>query len=382
MLDPVQINQFIAGEMVQQYQYRSFSPKRVNRQWLILDADLQTIVAEASRCIGELNAFSYLIPDIDFFITMHVAKEAVTSSRIEGTRTKMEEAFLREGDISPERRDDWKEVQNYIKAINAAINQLQKLPISNRLIRNTHRILLQDVRGEHRQPGAFRKSQNWIGGATLKDAVFIPPHHSEVPELMSDLEKFLNNDTIQVPELVRIAIAHYQFETIHPFLDGNGRIGRLLITLYLVSKQLLIKPALYLSDFFEHNRILYYDHLMGVRLKNDMKQWLKFFMVGVIETAQKSIDTFQSIIALRQNCEVKIMENMGKRARKCIALVNKLYRKPLVTAQDVTELVEVSLPTANTLLKEMCNLNILRELTGYKRNRIFSFSDYLSLFEK
>jgi len=375
------VDQFSAGKWVEQYRYQSFSPEMINRQWLITDTDLQTMVADASRFLGELNAFSHLIPDIDFFITMHVAKEAVTSSRIEGTRTNIEEAFLKEGDIHPERRDDWKEVQNYIKAINTAIRGLEKLPISSRLIRDTHKILLTDVRGEGKQPGAFRKSQNWIGGATLKDAVFIPPHHDEVPELMSDLEKFFNNNTIQIPELVRIAIAHYQFETIHPFLDGNGRIGRLLITLYLVSKQLLTKPALYLSDFFERNKILYYDNLMAARLKNNLNQWLKFFMVGVIETAKKSIGTFQSIIAIKQACEEKIMKNTGKRAKNGIALMTELYRKPIVTAQDITRLISVSLPTANTLLRDLCALHILHELTGYKRNRIFAFSEYLSLFE-
>jgi len=375
------VDQFSAGKWVEQYRYQSFSPEMINRQWLITDTDLQTMVADASRFLGELNAFSHLIPDIDFFITMHVAKEAVTSSRIEGTRTHIEEAFLKEGDIHPERRDDWKEVQNYIKAINTAIRGLEKLPISSRLIRDTHKILLTDVRGEGKQPGAFRKSQNWIGGATLKDAVFIPPHHDEVPELMCDLEKFLNNNTIQIPELVRIAIAHYQFETIHPFLDGNGRIGRLLITLYLVSKQLLTKPALYLSDFFERNKILYYDNLMAARLKNNLNQWLKFFMVGVIETAKKSIGTFQSIIAIKQACEEKIMKNTGKRAKNSIALMTELYRKPIVTAQDITRLISVSLPTANTLLRDLCALHILHELTGYKRNRIFAFSEYLSLFE-
>ncbi len=198
---------------------------------------------------------------------------------------------------------------------------------------------------------------------------------------MSDLEKFLNNDHIKIPELLRIAIAHYQFETIHPFLDGNGRVGRLLITLHLVSKKLLERPSLYLSDFFERNRTLYYDNLTGVRLKNDMRQWMKFFLVGVMETAKNSICTFQSILALKETCEQNIIRKLGKKARKGISFMELLYGKPLVTATDVSEWLKVSQPTANSLIQDFCNLNILRELTGYKRNRIFAFVAYLGIFK-
>lgn len=380
-VEPIQIEQFQAGKWVELYQYKSFSPIFINRQWLFSDPDLQTLLTDASRYLGELNAFSYQIPDIDFFIRMHVTKEAVTSSRIEGTQTKIEEAFLKEEDINPEKRNDWKEVQNYIEAMNSAILSLVTLPLSNRLICNTHKILLTSARGEYRQPGEFRKSQNWIGGASLKDAIFIPPAQNEVQELMSDLEKFLNNDQIKIPELLRIAIAHYQFETIHPFLDGNGRVGRLLITLHLVSKKLLERPALYLSDFFDRNKTLYYDNLMRVRLKNDMLQWLKFFLVGVIETAQRSIYTFQSIIALKETCEQDIIRKLGRKARKGLALMELLYRKPLVTAPEVSEWLRVSPPTANSLIQDLCKLNILNELTGYKRNRIFAFVIYLEIFK-
>lgn len=254
----MKLEDFKSGEYKQQYQYKSFSPSPVNQTWAWEDPQINILLEQASRALAELNAFSLIVPDIDLFIQMHVIKEANTSSRIEGTQTQMDEAIQEEADISPEKRDDWKEVQNYVQAMNTAISDLQTLPLSNRLLRQTHATLMQGVRGEHKTPGEFRRSQNWIGGTSLQDAVFIPPHHDEVPELMSDLEKFLHNENASVPDLVRVAISHYQFETIHPFLDGNGRIGRLLITLYLVSRRLLNKPSLYLSAYLEKHKGAYY----------------------------------------------------------------------------------------------------------------------------
>lgn len=252
---------FKAGSYKQQYQYKSFLPNRINIGWQISDSHLINLLSEADIKLGELNAFSQLVPDIDFFILMHVSKEATTSSSIEGTQTKIAEVLQRAENIDPEKRDDWEEVQNYIKAMNKAINALSRLPLSSRLLRNTHATLLQGVRGKHKLPGEFRTNQNWIGGASLKDAVFIPPHYNDLPDLITDFDTFLNDEIHLIPHLIRIGIAHYQFETIHPFLDGNGRIGRLLITLYLVSKGLLAKPMLYLSAFFEKNKTLYYDNL-------------------------------------------------------------------------------------------------------------------------
>lgn len=373
---------YISGKYVKQYQYSSFSPTKVNHIWQVSDPEANKLLSDADLKLGALNAFSQLIPDVDFFIRMHITKEATQSSRIEGTKTNMEEALQSEAYIDPEKIDDWQEVHNYIEAMNASIASLAKLPLSNRLLKQAHKKLLKGVRGKHKLPGEFRTSQNWIGGSSLQDAAFIPPHHDEVPELMSDLEKFLNNDELPVPHLIRIGIAHYQFETIHPFLDGNGRLGRLLITLYLVSNNILYKPALYLSDFFERNRANYYDKLTAARTNNDLRQWLKFFLVGVQETAQNGIDTFNKILQLRTETEEKMAASLGKRLPRAKQLINYLYSNPVTGMTEISQQLGVDISTAHRLIKDFENLNILKEKTGFKRNRIFVFEEYLTLFER
>jgi len=281
---------------------------------------------------------------------MHILKEATTSSRIEGTQTNIDEAVLPEEEIAPERRDDWLEVQNYTKAMNHAITALERLPLSMRLLREAHKILMSSARGEHRNPGEIRKTQNWVGGSNLKNAIFIPPTHQELPNLLTDLEKFWHNEKIAIPHLIRAALSHYQFETIHPFLDGNGRIGRLLITLYLVDKKLLTKPTLYLSDFFERNRGAYYDALTVVRTSNEIEHWLKFFLTGVAETAAGSKQTFEAIVALRQRCEEQILQ-LGKRAPKGQALLRELYSQPVMSANDIANKLGITHQAASSLIR-------------------------------
>ncbi|MDR0793986.1 MAG: Fic family protein [Chitinophagaceae bacterium] len=376
------IEDFKSGNFTMQYGYRSFHPNPINRQWNINNPAINTLLEEANLKLGELNAFSAFVPDVDVFIRMHIVKEATQSSRIEGTRTRMDEAVMNAKDIHPEQKDDWQEVQNYIEAMNQSIKSLKKLPLSSRLIRQAHKTLLKGVRGKNKLPGEFRSSQNWIGGATINDAVFVPPHHTLVAECIGDMEKFLNNEKIQVPHLIRIGMAHYQFEAIHPFLDGNGRIGRLLITLYLIDKGLLSKPTLYLSDFIEKNRQHYYNNLRNVSFENQMEQWLKFFLVGVIETAKNAINTFTGIIALRENLEKDVITGLGKKLPAAKLFLNYLYSKPVVTVPDVIETLHITKPTAHALIKDFQNLEILKEQTGYKRNRIFVFERYLKLFEK
>lgn len=284
------MKEFTAGKYINQGYYKSFQPNFINRKWTVTDMEVMHLLSKADQQLGRLDTFSQYV-NIDLYISMHIVKEATQSTKIEGTQTNIEEAFLDKTEVALDKRDDWEEVQNYILAMRTAMQDLKDLPISSRFIKKTHKTLLSGVRGEYKLPGEYRKSQNWIGGATISDATFIPPTHTSVDGLMSDLEKFANDDFDFLPDLLKIAIIHYQFETIHPFLDGNGRIGRLLIPLYLVSKGIIQQPILYLSDFFENYRSLYYDNLMKVRMQNNLTQWFKFFLTGVIETAKKGVQT-------------------------------------------------------------------------------------------
>jgi Fic family protein len=373
------MNQFQAGKYISQGYYASFQPEKINRTWLVNDLELMNMLSKADRYIGRLDMYSHYV-NIDLFIQMHIAKEATLSSKIEGTQTNVEESFLREAEVAYEKRNDWEEVQNYIKAMNQAVEMLKQLPFSSRLIRKTHKTLLTGVRGATKQPGEFRKSQNWIGGATLNDAIFVPPVHTTIGSLMSDLERFANDEFNHLPDLLKIGIIHYQFETIHPFLDGNGRVGRLLITLYLVNKNILKQPVLYLSDFFEKHRMIYYDNLMRVRLKNDLVQWLKFFLTGIIETAQKGVSTLDAILQLKNEVETEIKSLKG-RSDDALIILNFLYNHPIIDVAKVEELIGKSNVTSYKLLADLEKLEILEEITNSQRNRIFAFRKYIYLFD-
>jgi len=375
------LEQYKSGHYEQGAGYKYFVPSLINDQWLWNDPVINHLLEKASFKLGELNSFSRLVPDLNLFLQIHIATESVTSSRIEGTQTNIEDIFISEEEIKPEYKNDWREVYNYFIAMNKAIKQLEKIPVSSRLLCTAHSILLQGVRGKSQLPGEFRRSQNWIGGVSLNDAVFIPPHHQYIPQLMSDLEKFLHNNAIQVPDLVRIAIAHYQFETIHPFLDGNGRIGRLMITLYMVNKEILDKPLLYLSAFFEKNKNLYYENLTRVRTHNDMKQWIKYFLTGVERTAERGVNTLQKIIMLKQNIEQTIISDFGKRAQKANALLRHLFTRPVTSPAQAMKKLNCTFKTANDLINMMQERKWLSEMTGQQRNRKFVFKPYIEIFK-
>lgn len=371
---------FKAGNYINQGTYKSFQPEKINKQWILENMELIILFGQAERQIGRLDMYSEYIPNIDLFIRMHIAKEATKSSKIEGTKTNIEEALLDKDDVNEEKRNDWQEVNNYISTLNLAIENLKKLPFSSRLIKETHKTLLKGVRGKHKLPGEFRSSQNWIGGASIKDATFIPPTFDTVDEYMSDLEKFAHSEEYSFPDLLKIALIHYQFETIHPFLDGNGRVGRLMITLYLVEKEILRKPILYLSDFFERNRTLYYDNFTRVREKDDIIQWFKFFLVGVIETAKNGIETFDGILKLQKEIEVKI-QSLGSRSNNAGLIINHLFQRPIIDAHLAQKITKLSLPSVYKLIRELEELQILEEITGSKRGKLFVFKNYLNLFK-
>lgn len=374
------LEEFISGIYTEEYQYKAFLPNPINEKWFWQDSEINMLLEEANRKLGEINAFSILIPNIDLFIKMHITKEANTSSKIEGTKTEMDEAIMKEEEITPERRDDWKEVHQYIEAMNGSIKLLNELPLSNRLIRETHKILLQTVRGENKMPGDFRISQNWIGGSSLASAKFIPPHYRYIDELMGDVERFIHNESNNIPHLIKIAILHYQFETIHPFLDGNGRVGRLLITLYLVGQGILNKPALYLSDYLERNRDEYYSHLTAIREKNQIIPWIKFFLKGIISTATNAKETFIKIIQLQKDMEVKL-HSFGTKSEKINTILNSFYDTPTLSAKDIVIRTGIADKTTRNMLEMMLEEGLIKEMTGYGRNKLFIFEKYFNLFK-
>jgi Fic family protein len=372
---------FVAGHFIDAGGYNAFHPEYINRIFEPDDPQLLGIVEEASLRLGELKAFSELVPDVNQFIRLHVIKEATLSSRIEGTQTRMEEALLKEEEVAPERRNDWREVNNYIEAMNHCIDKLPAIPLSSRLMKSAHRILLMNARGEHKMPGEYRKSQNWIGGASLRDAVFIPPVAYEVDKLMGDLENFLHNPSTNLPHVLKIALAHYQFETIHPFLDGNGRIGRLMITLYFIQAGILRRPVLYLSDFFDRHRNLYYQNLMKVRTENNLSLWMRFFLHGIIETSEKSTGGLRKILALKNDCEMNRLPRFGRKMHSAQKVMQYLFQNPVIRPEEIFRITGLSAVSGYKLLDDFEAQNILTEITGNQRNRIFVFSEYIRIFD-
>lgn len=373
------LEDYRAGGYKQQFEYKSFSPSPINLEWSWEDAGLNVLLEKASRVLSELNAYTMIVPNVDQFIYMHIAKEANTSSKIEGTKTEIDEVMLPESAVLSENKDDWKEVHNYIEAMRVAISKLNQFPLSMRLIKDIHRILLSGVRGKNKNPGEIRWSQNWIGGNSLKDAHFIPPHWEEVPDLLSDLEMFWHNENIYVPHLIKCAISHYQFETIHPFCDGNGRIGRLLIPLYLISFGIMQKPSLYMSAYFERDKNTYYAVLDNVRKKNDLIGWCKYFLSVLIETAEDGKKTFIQIKELEDRVNV-ITKQMQKRCVNAQTLIAYMYQNPLISVSKAGEILHVSLPTARGLIRAMEEKGLLEQYTKKSHAPIFVFAPYMNIF--
>ena len=340
------------------------------------------LLERASGAIGGLNAFAELVPNINVYIKMHIRTEANKSSKIEGTKTSIEEDLMRVEDVDPEKRDDHVEVSNYVKALEHGISRItnDQFPLCLRLIREMHEILMQSARGEHKAPGEFRRSQNWIGGSKPSSAHFVPPTVPDMEAALSDFEKFLNNDSNNVPHLIKAAIAHYQFETIHPFLDGNGRVGRLIIPLYLLSKGVISKPCFYISDYFESNREYYYIGLDKPRIDNDLVHWVKFFLSAAIDTAESVKDKFINAVYVVQELN-KRATNIKGRTENVLAILDAFYMEPMLGMKDICEKTSLIQQTVSNIVKDMCKSKILVETTGFSRNKMFVLKDYVDAFK-
>lgn len=375
-----------SGRYIQQLTgYRAFVPRSLPPDPPIqIGTDLQVLLSQADRSLGRLDGSIQTLPHPDLFVYMYVRKEAVLSSQIEGTQSSLQDVLAAEAQIlDPERPRDVDEVVNYVHAMNYGLQRLSELPVSVRLIREIHGKLLEGVRGSHLTPGELRTSQNWIGpaGCTLNDATFIPPPPHDVPNLLSDLEQFLHTDS-HLPLLIKIGLAHSQFETIHPFLDGNGRVGRLLITFLLCEQRVLLKPVLYLSHYFKKHRQTYYERLQSVRDAGDWEEWLKFFLRGIVDVSEQATDTARQILQLREDHRRTIAEKLGRMAGNGHRLLEYLYEHPIVSVNEVRDLIGATYPAANELVARMGQSGVLREFTGQSRNRRFIYDGYIRLFHE
>lgn len=364
--------------------YRAFIPKPLPPAPPVeVSGSLQTVLSRADYALGRLDGAILTLPNPDLFVYMYVRKEAVLSSQIEGTQSSLQNLLAAEARLlDPETPSDVNEVINYVRAMNYGLERLSKLPVSVRLIKEIHSELMRGVRGGKLTPGELRTSQNWIGpaGCTLAEATFVPPPPHEVPQLLGDLEKFLHAQD-DIPALIRVGLVHAQFETIHPFLDGNGRIGRLLITFLLVEKGLLRKPVLYLSHYFKRHRAEYYERLQAVRDAGEWEGWLEFFLRGVAKVSEEATQTAAAILRMREEYRAKITDHLGRAAANGHRIMEKLFEQPIITVATVREWLGVTPAGANNLVRRLVEIGLLREITGYSRNRRFRFEPYLRLFE-
>ena len=363
--------------------YRAFFPAPLPPDPSVqISGELQTLLSQADRVLGRLDGSIQTLPDPDLFVYMYVRKEAVLSSQIEGTQSSLQDLLTAEAKIfTPNRANDVNEVVNYVRAMNYGLQRLSEIPVSIRLIREIHAELLRGSRGSHLTPGELRTSQNWIGpaGCMLPEAAFVPPPPNQVMSDMSRLERFMHDNT-GLPLLIKIGLVHAQFETIHPFLDGNGRVGRLLITFLLCQQKVLQKPVLYLSHFFKQHRQQYYDELQSVRDAGTWERWLAFFLRGVVEVSGQATDMARDILALREEHRRVITDHFGRVAGNGHRVLEFLYKSPVVSVGEVERLIGTTYQAANNLVARMVDSGILHEFTGRARNRAFLYQRYINLF--
>lgn len=367
----------LSGEMA----YKSFMPNPLPPDPPIeLTEDIVSLLVKANSQLAVLESVATRIPNVELFVSMYVRKEALMSSQIEGTQATLEDVLNPMLDANTNR--NVADVVNYIKATEFAIKRLQTLPLCNRLIKETHAILMEGVRGQEKNPGEFRHSQNWIGGqgSTIKNARYIPPSPYDMSDAMSDLEKYINADD-ELDALIRAALIHYQFETIHPFLDGNGRVGRLLITLFLMEKKVLTTPALYISYFLKKNRVEYYDRMTEVRTKGNYKQWIKFFLQAIMESAEDAVATIDELIVLH-DANVAVISRLGRAAKNAILVFNYLESNPIIEIRKTSEALGIAFNTVSSAVNRLVDAGILIQTSGISRNRTFVYEAYLDILRK
>lgn len=367
----------LSGEM----QYNSYEPKPLPpNPPVVMDEESIALLVKANRMLGILDALSNRIPNIDLFVSMYVRKEALLSSQIEGTQATLEDIL--DPAIEENTNRNVADVINYIKAVLYASNRMQELPLCNRLLRETHAVLMENVRGGEKEPGELRRSQNWIGpqGSTLKTAVYIPPNPEDMQSAMSDLEKYINSEE-ELDPLIKIALIHYQFETIHPFLDGNGRMGRLLIPLFLREKHLLKHPTLYISYFLKRNRIEYYDRMMEVRLKGRFEQWIQFFLKAVAESAQDAIDTIDLLVALHERDHARVL-GAKKSLKTTVQVFEYIKKNPIIDIKKTSTELGLAFNTVSKAVNNLMEIEILRQTQNASRNRCFAYEEYLNILRK
>ena len=373
-----------AGQYIRQVAgYSAFIPTQLPPvPPLKMDDETLTLISQADRALGRLDGSIQTLPDPDLFVFMYIRKEAVFSSQIEGTQSSLDDVLEAEADLlNPRRPGDAHEVLNYVKALRYGLERLKELPVSIRLIREIHKQLLEEARGREQNPGELRTTQNWIGpsGSRLNQATFIPPPPDVVPHALGQLESFLH-ETDPMPSLVKIGLAHAQFETIHPFLDGNGRMGRLLITFLLCERNILQKPVLYLSHYLKRHRTQYYDMLQNIRDNGSWEEWIKFFLTAVAEVSLEATTTARRIVNLREEHRRIITENFGRTAANGLRVFEGLFSQPITSVKALANQTQVSFTAANQLMQRFMEHRILIEMTGHTRNRVFGYRSYIDLF--
>ncbi|MGE4167475.1 MAG: Fic family protein [Xanthobacteraceae bacterium] len=363
--------------------YSAFVPKPLPPQPPItFDGELQALLSKADRALGRLDGSIQTLPNPNLFVFMYVRKEAVLSSQIEGTQSSINDILKVEAKVfDRERPHDVNEVLNYVAAMDHGLNRLQELPLSLRLICEIHERLLKNVRGQHNKPGEWRRTQNWIGppGSMLAEASFVPPAPHDAMKALGELEMFMHADDA-LPALIKIGLVHAQFETIHPFLDGNGRVGRLLITFLLCQNSILIRPVLYISHYFKKHRAEYYERLQAIRDKGEWELWLKFFLAGIAEVSLEATETARKIVALREAHRQTIVEKFGRAAGNGLIILENLFERPIVNVGDISKKLNITFAAANNMAQRLYDAKILSEITGQQRYRVFSYQPYVSLF--